>query len=189
MALEPIKESVKLKQLIADIEETMHISNQDMATEQAYSILTDVPIEILEDNRACIDWSEHRTNSTKMRHLERSLKWIQTYLAEDKIRLIHIPAENQLTNIFTKPLAKTPFLHLRDRFLFNFAYPSRRSLSIRFLFHLSTKVSQARRSVAKFGAQRNIKFTDRNCRENLENFMEVRKYFYLKGDKSDLVFC
>jgi hypothetical protein len=58
-----------------------------------------------------------------MRHLERSLKWIQTYVAEGKIRLIHIPTENQLADIFTKALAKAPFLHLRNRFLFNFAYP------------------------------------------------------------------
>jgi len=123
MALEPIKESVKLKQLMTDIEETLHTSQQDVATEQAYSLLTDVPVEILEDNKACIDWSKHRTNSTKMRHLERSLKWIQTYVAEGKIRLIHIPTENQLADIFTKALAKAPFLHLRNRFLFNFAYP------------------------------------------------------------------
>ena len=123
MALEPIKESVKLKQLMTDIEETLHTSQQDVSTEQAYSLLTDVPVEILEDNKACIDWSKHRTNSTKMRHLERSLKWIQTYVAEGKIRLIHIPTENQLADIFTKALAKAPFLHLRNRFLFNFAYP------------------------------------------------------------------
>ena len=108
---------------MTDIQDTLHTSQRDVAIEQAYSLLTDVPIEILEDNKACIDWSKHRTNSTKMCHLERSLKWIQTYVAEGKIRLIHIPTENQLADIFTKALAKPLFLRLRNRFLFNFAYP------------------------------------------------------------------
>ena len=53
-----------------------------------YSIVTYIPTEILEDNQSAIDWSKHKANSTKMKHLERDLKWIQGHV-DDKIDKTH----------------------------------------------------------------------------------------------------
>ena len=87
-----------------------------------YTIVTDIPTEILEDNQSAIDWSKHKVNSTKMKHLERDLKWIQQHVEDNKIKLTHIPTENQIADIFTKPLAFPAFSHLINRFMFTFQY-------------------------------------------------------------------
>jgi hypothetical protein len=116
MAKEPIKEILKLKNWMTDIENALALTSSP----NSHSILTDVPTEILEDNKACIDWSKHTTNSTKLRHLERDLKWIQKFVQEGSIRLVHIPTTNQIADIFTKALYSVQFCYLRDRFLFRF---------------------------------------------------------------------
>ena len=98
MAMEPIKESIKMRMFLDEID------------------------EILEDNRSAIDWSKHTVNSTKMKHLERDLKWIQQHVERKQINLIHIPTDNQIADIFTKPLAFPAFFHLINRFMFTFKY-------------------------------------------------------------------
>ena len=42
-----------------------------------YSIVTVIPTMILEDNQSTIGWSKQNANLTKIKHLERDLKWIQ----------------------------------------------------------------------------------------------------------------
>ena len=119
MAMVSIKEALHLQHLLEEIEETLHL-NPHLPQ---YDIKTSIPIEILEDNSACIDCSKHRTNSTKMRHLERDLKWIQKFVAEKLIRLVHIPTGNQIADMMTKALQPQQFIFLRDKFLFRFLYP------------------------------------------------------------------
>ena len=120
MAMEPIKESIKMKMLLTEIEDNLNLS--DLNNTNPHNIATDIPIEILEDNRAAIDWSKHTCNSTKMRHLERDLKWIQTHVADKMIKLIHIPTTNQIADIFIKPLTFPIFSHLINSFMFTFTY-------------------------------------------------------------------
>jgi hypothetical protein len=120
MAMEPIKESIKMKMLLNEIDN--NLNSPDLNNTKPHNIATDIPIEILEDNRAAIDWSKHTCNSTKMRHLERDLKWIQTHVENEQIKLIHIPTQNQIADIFTKPLAFPAFSHLINRFMFTFQY-------------------------------------------------------------------
>ena len=120
MAMEPIKESIKMKMLLTEIEDNLNLPDRNNTN--PHNIATDIPVEILEDNRAAIDWSKHTCNSTKMRHLERDLKWIQTHVADKKIKLVHIPTTNQIADIFTKPLAYPIFSHLINRFMFIFKY-------------------------------------------------------------------
>ena len=109
-----------MKMLLKEIE--INVNSPDLNNTKPHNIATDISIEILEDNRAAIDWSKHTCNSTKMRHLERDLKWIQTHVADKKIKLIHIPTHNQIADIFTKPLAYPIFSHLINRFMFTFTY-------------------------------------------------------------------
>ena len=61
MAMDPTKEALHLQHLLQEIEETLQL---DRHLPQ-YDIMTSIPIEIMEDKSACIDWSKHRTNSTK----------------------------------------------------------------------------------------------------------------------------
>jgi transposase len=89
MAMKPIKESIKMRMLLDEIDGNL-FSNDNLNT-NPYSIVTDIPTEILEDNRSAIDWSKHNANSTKMKHLERDLKWIQQHVERKQIKLIHMP--------------------------------------------------------------------------------------------------
>ena len=120
MAKEPIKESIKMRMLLDEIDGNL-FANEHSNT-NPYSIVTDIPTEILEDNQSTIDWFKHNANSTKMKHLERDLKRIQQHIETNQIKLIHIPTNNQIDDIFTKPLAFPIFSHLIDLFMFVFKY-------------------------------------------------------------------
>ena len=101
MAKKPFKESIKMRTLLDEIGGNP-FSNEHPNTNPS-TIVTDIPTEILENNRSAIDWSKHNANSTKMKHLERDLKWIQQHVEKNLIKLIHIPTDNQIADIFTKP--------------------------------------------------------------------------------------
>ena len=118
MALEPIKEAIKIKQWIVEVNNTLRQPN----TNFTYPMLVDHPLEILEDNSACIDWGNSTVNSTRLKHLERDLKWIQEEVQKKTIKLIYIPTRSQLADIYTKPLTRDLFLSLRDSFMFIFRY-------------------------------------------------------------------
>ena len=66
MALEPIKEAIKIKQWLHDID----ISLCKPTAKSPYPFLVDHPLEILEDNTACIDWGNSTANSARLKHLE-----------------------------------------------------------------------------------------------------------------------
>ena len=120
MVLEPIKEAIKIKQWLLDIDTSLRKPNDD----RAYPFLVDHPLEILEDNTACIDWGNSQVNSTRLKHLERDLKWIQEEVYKKTIQLTYIPTRSQLADIYTKPLPSNLFLSLRNSFMLNFRYAS-----------------------------------------------------------------
>jgi hypothetical protein len=118
MALEPIKEAIKIKQWLLDIDTSLRKHTDS----RAYPFLVDHPLEILEDNTACIDWGNSQVNSTRLKHLERDLKWIQEEVYKKTIQLTYIPTRSQLADIYTKPLPRDLFLSLCNSFMFNFRY-------------------------------------------------------------------
>jgi hypothetical protein len=118
MALEPIKEAIKIKQWLQDIDTSLHFATRLCP----YPFLVDHPLEILEDNTACIDWGNSHVNSTRLKHLERDLKWIQEEVQKKTIQLVYIPTRSQLADIYTKPLPRDLFLSLRNSFMFSFQY-------------------------------------------------------------------
>ena len=124
-AMEPVKESIKMRMLLDELDGTLYLDYFNNAN--PYRIATDIPVEILEDNQAAIDWSKHTWNSTKMRLLERDSKWIQHHVDAKQIKLIHIPTQIQIADIFTKPLPFPIFSHLINRFMFTFCNSQRSS--------------------------------------------------------------
>jgi hypothetical protein len=118
MALEPIKEAIKIKQWLYDIDTSLRRPNDT----RTYPFLIDHPLKILEDNTACIDWGNSNVNSTRLKHLERDLKWIQQEVQKKTIQLVYIPSKSQLADIYTKPLPRDLFLTLRNSFMFCFRY-------------------------------------------------------------------
>ena len=76
-----------------------------------------MPIVVLEDNKAAIDWSNKSTSTQRMRHVERSLYWIRQFVAKKWIILKAIKTENQLADIGTKPVTKSIFQQLVQKII------------------------------------------------------------------------
>ena len=95
MALEPIKETIKIKQWLYDIDTSLHFATKLFP----YPFIVDHQLEILEDNTACIDWGKSNVNSAQLKRLERDFKWIQEKVQKKTIQLTYIPTRNQLADI------------------------------------------------------------------------------------------
>jgi hypothetical protein len=76
-----------------------------------------MPITILEDNKAVIDWAGKPTSTQRMRHVERSLYWIRQFVSNKTIKLEHIASEEQLADIGTKPLPVSTFKKLAQKII------------------------------------------------------------------------
>jgi hypothetical protein len=63
-----------------------------------------------------------------MRYLDRELKWMQNFVAEKKIKLMHMPTQNQTADMMTKALTPAMFLHLRTNISSDSYTQTRRSL-------------------------------------------------------------
>ena len=74
-----------------------------------------MPITILEDNKAAIDWSVKLTHSARMKHVEKSLYWIRQFVSQRKIQLQHVRSEDQLADLGTKPLPVSAFRRLDNK--------------------------------------------------------------------------
>ena len=79
------------------------------------SIDVDEPFVIWEDNRAAIDYAKNPSNSKRMRHLDRSLKWIRQEVGKGTVELRWIETKDQLADVFTKALAAGPFWSIVNR--------------------------------------------------------------------------
>ena len=92
------------------------------------SIVQDVEINdsqpnlaIYEDNSACISWSEQETGSTKMKHFETDLYWIQDEAQQYKsFKLVKIDTKKQLADPGTKNLSYREFVDKVFQFMTDF---------------------------------------------------------------------
>jgi hypothetical protein len=71
-----------------------------------------LPITILEDNKAAIQWASKEMNTSRMRHVEKSFYWVSQYTASKLIKLEYIKSEDQLADLGTKPLSVTVFNYI-----------------------------------------------------------------------------
>ncbi len=81
------------------------------------SVDIDEPFFIWEDNHAAIDYAKNPSNSKRMRHLDRSLKWIRQEVEKGTIELRWIETTNQLADIFTKALVAPLFWSIVNRLM------------------------------------------------------------------------
>ena len=107
-----IKSSLYLQKVIR---ETVEAGLLDEENCMEADMRLSMPMVILEDNKAAIDWSNKSTSTQRMRHVERSLYWIRQFVANKAIILRHVKTEDQLADIGTKPLAVSAFKSLAQR--------------------------------------------------------------------------
>ena len=75
------------------------------------------PVIIFEDNQACIQYASNPTQHSLMKHLDRSLKWIQEKVHAKSIELVYIKTLDQLADLLTKPLEPKQFWDLITRIM------------------------------------------------------------------------
>ena len=113
-ALPAIKSALYVKKIL---QETVEAGLIEESVVQNMDLQLAMPMVILEDNKAAIDWSNKPTSTQRMRHVERSLYWIRQFVAKKWIVLKAIKTENQLADIGTKPVTKNIFQQLVQKII------------------------------------------------------------------------
>ena len=72
-------------------------------------------IPILCDNTSAINLSKNPIHHSRSKHIEIKHHFIRDHVQKGEIELIFIDTENQLADIFTKPLVEDRFNFLRDK--------------------------------------------------------------------------
>ena len=108
-ALPAIKSALYVRKIL---QETVEAGLLEESVAIDMDMQLSMPIMILEDNKAAIDWSNKPTSTQRMRHVERSLYWIRQFVEKKWIVLKSIKSENQLADIGTKPVPKNIFQQL-----------------------------------------------------------------------------
>ena len=75
------------------------------------------PVIVYEDNKAAISWSQNPVSMTRMKHIDRDLKWIRQAVEDKTIVLEWIESKRQLADIFTKAVTAVVFEELVPRFM------------------------------------------------------------------------
>jgi hypothetical protein len=103
-AVVAVKESIHIKQLLLDL---------DLTTE-------DAPLQVAEDNAACIAQAESGLRHVRnAKHYEVKLRFLQQHSAERSIEFVYCPTDDQLADMFTKPLEVDKFVTFRDQIMKN----------------------------------------------------------------------
>ena len=77
------------------------------------------PMNIWEDNQACIHMGHNLKGSNNAKHFELRLRFLNEHVREKNIEFSHISTKDQLADAFTKPLAFPLFSHFRDQIMVN----------------------------------------------------------------------
>jgi len=69
---------------------------------------------IYEDNMAAIALAENPVHHQRTKHIDIKYKFIRDEVKKGKFKLVHIPTDRQLADLFTKPLSKVKVQDLRE---------------------------------------------------------------------------
>ena len=69
------------------------------------------------DNTAAIDVANDYGVSARTKHFERVMHFLRETVCDLRVKMVYVSTVNQLADLFTKPLDKTTFIHLRNAFL------------------------------------------------------------------------
>jgi hypothetical protein len=67
------------------------------------------------DNQSCIKLSENLVFHDRSKHIEIRYHFIRDRVLKGVVKLHYIPTDEQLVDIFTKPLVKGKFIFFRDK--------------------------------------------------------------------------
>ena len=67
------------------------------------------------DNQSCVKLSENPVFHDRSKHIEMRYHYLRDMVHKGAIRLQYIPTEEQIADIFTKPLTAVKFVYFRDK--------------------------------------------------------------------------
>jgi hypothetical protein len=73
------------------------------------------PIPIHCDNTSAISVSKNHVLHSKTKHIPIKYNFLREQVTNQIVQVHYIPTKEQIVDIFTKPLAKTPFEYLRQK--------------------------------------------------------------------------
>ena len=79
----------------------------------------DKPMVIQDDNNSAILFSDHPTDHARTKHIKRRYHFVRKAVANKKVELVKVDTEDNLADLFTKPLSVNRFRMLRDRMMSN----------------------------------------------------------------------
>ena len=82
-------------------------------TLQDLKVVFEEPTVIHCDNTSAISLSKNPVQHSKAKHIPIKYHYLRELAASKEIRLEYIPTQEQVANIFTKPLNRDVFEHLR----------------------------------------------------------------------------
>jgi hypothetical protein len=112
--IEAVKLAVQLKKLYQELCDKGVLK---IASIESMRIYLAHPIEIMEDNKAAIIWSESKTGTAKLKHLERNLYWIRERVSDKTIKLVYCKTLDQIADALTKALPPGLFESLIQRIM------------------------------------------------------------------------
>ena len=75
------------------------------------------PTIVLEDNQACIKMIENEALTQRSKHIDIKYHYIRDEQRKGEVKFEYVPSEDNLADLFTKPLSAIRFNTLRDRFM------------------------------------------------------------------------
>ena len=78
----------------------------------------DTLTSVCEDNATAISWSEGAVGgSDRAKHIDLRQHYVHDAVSQGVLKLVKVPSEENLADLFTKPLPKDRFLVLRKRLM------------------------------------------------------------------------
>ena len=106
--------------VVDGVKEALHIK---LLCEESGIREPGIPMEIWEDNQACIQMGHNLRGSNTAKHYELRLRFLNEQIWENNIQFSKIDTSDQLSDGFTKALNVTMFRAFRQQLLFNPLHP------------------------------------------------------------------
>ena len=97
--------------VVDSVKEALHIK---LLCEESGVRPPNIPMEIQEDNNACIHLAHNLRGSNQAKHFELRLRFLNEHVHHKNIEFSRVPTTNQLADGFTKPLAMHNFRIFRN---------------------------------------------------------------------------